>query len=398
MGVDRLNSANLHLALFFGLLLLPFSPFYSYIILFFAFLLGSKYISKTKRIFFSLALIWNIAALYASKIYFHVALDFDDDFSRYYQNYLDIYDGLSGSLNVWNSANEIGLGVFYKILSLLLPRLLPSQLLFITALCIASLFYIWLEMYILGNIPKAQRACLVAFAMFVDVFVESIGLTRQAFACVFLLFVFNSKNLSIKILFLIVATMFHTSSILVFALFLVVRRYPRICLCILLLLFFVFVDYASFINTHIRDFALILKDYLPSKLYTYFISYIDTNGFNLYYYRYLPIIKVIFMIGAIFGFFALNPRDKLAIEYKYIASISFIIFILQFIPTRIVFLWSHILFYFLCFVAFRRVFYLVFPAFFFYFLYRFYKLFIHQDSPLFFSYEESSFIPFYYLF
>ena len=354
-------------------------------------ILFSKYIDRNWRIFLSLILIWDIAVIYASRIHFNIGIDYDDDFSRYYQNYLDIYDGISGSLNVWGSGIEIGLGVFYKILSIALPRLLPHQLLFVTAFSICAIFYVWLEVHITKLIPFIQRAALIAFAMFIDVFIESLGLTRQAFSSVILLYALTSKNINIKFLFLAIATSFHTSAIFIFILFHIVKYYPRVSLIFILIAIFAFMSNASYINTNIEELIITLKEYLPIKIYAYLTHYIDANGWNLYYMRYIPIMKAIFMFGAIFSFFVLMPKDKLANEYKYIVTISFMIFLLQFIPARIVFLFTHILFYFLLFIAFRKFFYLVFPIFFFYFIKRFYTLFIgsyldSNVSSLFFSY------------
>lgn len=145
----------------------------------------SATINTHYRILLSLTLVFNIAVIYSSRLYFNIATDFDDDFSRYYQNYLDIYDNISGAMFVWGGGFEIGLPLFYKLLSLFLPKLIPQYLLFFTALGATSLFYIWCEYYGTKWVKPHQKAALIAFACFIGIFLESLGLTRQCFASIF---------------------------------------------------------------------------------------------------------------------------------------------------------------------------------------------------------------------
>lgn len=100
-GEDKLASLDSHTPLLFlyflPLYLTPFAPF-----LCIHDLCGlSCFITKECRILLSLTLYFNIAVIYGSRLYFNIAPDFDDDFSRYYQTYLDVYDNIDGAFGVY---------------------------------------------------------------------------------------------------------------------------------------------------------------------------------------------------------------------------------------------------------------------------------------------------------
>ncbi len=398
------HSSYLVFLYFVPLILVPFSPFYSYMIAVFLMIGLSRYITKEYRILLGLILVFDIAVIYGSKVYFNTATDFDDDFSRYYQNYLDIYDGIENAMFAWGGGFEIGLPLFYKILSLIFPRLLPQSVLFLTALSVGLLFYIWLEVYAIKLFKPYQRAALVAFAMFIDVFMESIGLTRQCFSSVFLLYAIFSKNIPHKLLFFIIASFFHISAILVFAGFYCLRYFPKVSLFIFTILLVVFIQDSSGLNSMFNATANTLQNFIPQKIFIYFSKhYTDPEGWDPYFYIYAPIMKLILMFCIIFSMYVLLPNDKLARYFRNVVAVCFVIFITHIFPTRSVALVTDLLFYFIAFIAFRRFFNLTLLFFFPYFLKRMYFWLSSDFVPdkaswLFFSYPESSFYPFYYLF
>lgn len=365
----------------------------------------SKFITKEFRILLGLTLVFNIAVIYASKLSFHVGLDFDDDFTRYYQNYLDIYDGISGAMFYFGGEFEIGLGVFYKILSILFPKLLPSSVLLFTALSVCLLFYIWLEVYILKYFKAYQRAALVAFCMFLDIFMETIGLTRQCFSTIFLLYAFSSKDWRGRVGFLAIAMIFHISAIFIFTTFYVIKYFPKVSLFLLLCFTLFFMQDSASVNATINGIALFLKGFLPDKAITYFTYYINDAGFTPYYFVYMPIMKFILSLCVLFSIFMLCPKDKILKHFKMYILICFFIYFTHILPSRSVFLLTNMLFYFVVFVSFRRFFNLTLFFFFPYFIFRMYKWLISPDvatdytsTHLFFWYPESGIYPFYYLF
>lgn len=361
----------------------------------------SKYISKEYRIFLSLILVFNIAVFYASKIYFNIAPLFDDDFSRYYQNYLDVYDGISGAYSIWNKY-ELGLPLFYKLLSLLGERLLPQGVLFFTAISIALLLYLWFELYVLKYFKKEQRAALIAFALFVDIFLTSIGLTRQCFSSIFILYAISTKDMRLKVFFMLVASMFHLSAIPILIAFYIIQRFQKSALLVFFIFAIVFMQNSVGVNESINEIAIFLKDYLPHKIYVYFTHYISSAGWNLLGLMFFPIIQTILMLCVVFSLYVLSPRDALARNYRTLIVICFVVYMTGIIPSRSTFIITSLLFYFVVFMAFRRFFNLTLLFFFPYFLKRMYSIlfpaqYSDEGGYVFFSFDYFDFAPFYYL-
>ncbi|WP_334092643.1 EpsG family protein, partial [Helicobacter typhlonius] len=386
----------------FPLIITPFSPFYAYIVCVFIMVGLSATINTHYRILLSLTLVFNIAVIYSSRLYFNIATDFDDDFSRYYQNYLDIYDNISGAMFVWGGGFEIGLPLFYKLLSLFLPKLIPQYLLFFTALGATSLFYIWCEYYGTKWVKPHQKAALIAFACFIGIFLESLGLTRQCFASIFLLFGFFAHTKRFKILFFACAIGFHLSSILIIVLFYTLYYFPKLSLCIALTFFVVFVGDSIFTNSLLRELAPFLDIFLPSKLASYFTYYVSAHGYDPLTLKYIPIIKVILMCCVIFCLFIITPHDKLTYKYKTLILVSFGIYMTNIVPHRIVSLVCIMCFYFIVFVILRRFYKLALLFFFPYFLKLCFNYLTSSDNPqtqaleLFHSFDIAHFYPFYY--
>ena len=384
--------------------LLPFTPFYAYIFGLFIMVGFSAYIPKNFRILLSITLCLSIALIYASRLYFNLATDSDDDFSRYYQNYLDVYDGLSGAMTLWGGGYEVGLPIFYKLLSILLPKLPPQYVLFCTALFATTLMYIWLEIYGQNFVTDKQKAALIAFSLYIGVFMETLGLTRQGLASIFLLYGFFAKPMHIKLLFFIIAASFHLSSIGIIALCYIAYYFPRLTLAVFVAFFIAFIIGASFINTHLVESATFLYKHFPSRIVEYILHYVNANGYNPYYLIYTNIMKSIIMLCIVFTLFVITPNDTLLKRFRVVILIAFVIYITNIIPGRSMMLVCDTLFCFIVFVVFRHFFHLTLVFFFPYFLKLMYNYLFSGDHPetrameLFFSYPEASLYPFYYFF
>lgn len=391
-----------YLSLFYlsPLILLPFSPFYSYILCVFVMVGFSPYIPKTYRFILSFNLIFTIALLYASRLYFNLTPDYDDDFSRYYQNYLDVYDNIPNAMFAWG--RELGLPLFYKLLALTLPRLTPQYVLFFTAFATTLLLYIWLEKYGKRFVKQEQYAALIAFSLFVVMIIETLGVTRQCFASLFLLFGFFARAWYWRILFFVIAFSFHQSSLFVIAGAYFFYYFPRVGLMLFFAFLAAFIVSSVLVNTHIRELASLLNGVFPNQMAGYILTYINKNGYDLL----IPpdIIKAILMLSVCVVMYVLNPHDKLTRKFRALILVCFIVYITHIVPVRIVILVSHICFYFILFVVLRRFFKLALLFFFPYFLRLMYSLLIAGDSAdtrafeLFFSYPESGLYPFYYFF
>lgn len=400
--VDKPIIPYLSAIYFLPILTVPFSPFYSYIFCVFIMISLSSCITREYRILLSLNLIFSIALLYGSRLYFNIAPSYDDDFSRYYQNYLDVYDNIPQAMFVWGKGYEIGLPVFYKMLSLIFPKLVPQYVLFFTALSVALLLYVWLETYGVRYVRQEQRAALVAFSLFVGLFVESLGLTRQCFASVFLLYGFFIRPIYWKILFFAIALSFHQSSIFVIILSYFFYYFPRLGLLLFTGFLAFFISNSIIVNLSLKEFTPIFKSL--GNVGLYFAAYIDSNGYNPLSLVNTNIIKVILMMAMCFVLYIVDPRDKVTRNFKTIILVCCVVYITHIFPVRIVMIVCDLTFCFILFVIFRHFFKLTLFFFFPYFLKLMYNYLINTDSPetnaieLFFSYPESSLYPFYYFF
>ena len=384
--------------------LLPFSPFYAYMVGVFIMICFSAYIPKSFRILLGLTLCLSIAIIFSSRLYFNLAPDSDDDFSRYYQNYLDVYDNLPQAMTQWSGGYEIGLPVFYKLLAIFLPKLPPQYVLFYTALFATLLMYIWLEKYGSKFVKNYQKSALIAFSLCIIVFLSTLGLTRQALASIFLLYVFFVKSPYLKLVFFLIATSFHLSSIPIVLACYVLYYFPRFSLVVFMGFFSAFLISSALINSHLVDGANLLNGIFPNRVTSYILYYVSANGYNPYYLIYTNIMKNIIMCCIVFSLFVINANDKLIKQFRVLILVAFTIYITNIIPGRVVMLIGDTLFCFIIFVVFRHFFSLTLLFFFPYFLKLMYGLLTSGDHPetraleLFFSFPESSLYPFYYFF
>lgn len=385
------------------LVLTPFAPFYAYCFAMFILIALSAYIKKEYRILLSLTLIFNLSVIFASKSHFVRILNYDDDFARYYQHYLDIYDGISGAFFIWGNGLEIGLPIFYKILSMFLPRLSPILLDLISNICFFLGLYSWLEIFMLRYFPKEQRAMAIAFSFFMPL-LGVMGLARQAFASIFLLYAICVKGYKLKAIFLFIASIFHLSSLIIFIGFFVIRKFPKISLAIIFAYIAIFVYNSVWLNKIVLLAVESIAKFLPQKIYIYFKAYISQQGQNLFFLAHLSGTQIITSIAMLFSLYFFNYNDPLAKSIRPFFLICVINEFVNFIMGRTFFLLNEVLFYFIFFVAFRRLYILMIPFFFIYAL-RYFYLILSKNPHLqknnivyFYFYPEFNLAPFYYIF
>lgn len=386
------------------LALTPFAPLYAYLCALFALIALSGVISREYRILLGVTLIFNLSVIYASKAHFVHILNFDDDFARYYQHYLDIYDGIEGAFFIWGNGLEVGLPIFYKILSLIFPRLSPILLDLISNFCFLGGLYAWLEIFMLKYFPKEQRARCVAFSLFMPL-LGVLGLARQAFASIFLLYAICVKKWRFKTLFLVIASAFHLSSMLIFAAFYIVRIFPKISLALILAYCFAFLYDSVALNNLVLSAINYISDFLPHKVAIYFKAYTSKQGQNLFFLAHLSGTQVFLSTLTLFSLYFLCRNDPLARSIRIFFLLCVINGFVNFIMGRTFFLLNEVLFYFVVFVALWRFYLLIIPFFFIYAL-RFFYLAITKNPHLldreatlyFYSYPEVNLCPFYYIF
>lgn len=400
------DSANNYLSCLYvlPLAITPFAPLYAYLCALFVLIALSSVISREYRVLLSITLVFNLSVIYASKAHFVHILNFDDDFARYYQHYLDIYDGIEGAFFIWGNGLEVGLPIFYKILSLIFPRLSPILLDLISNFCFLGGLYAWLEIFMLKYFPKEQRARCVAFSLFMPL-LGVLGLARQAFASIFLLYAICIKRWRFKTLFLVIASAFHLSSMLIFAAFYIVRIFPKISLTLIVSYCIAFLYDSVVLNNLVLNIINHISDFLPHKVAIYFKAYTSKQGQNLFFLAHLSGTQVFLSTLTLFSLYFLCRNDPLARSIRIFFLLCVINGFVNFIMGRTFFLLNEVLFYFVVFVALWRFYLLIIPFFFIYAL-RFFYLALTKNPHLldreatlyFYFYPEVNICPFYYIF
>ncbi|MGX3011098.1 hypothetical protein ACWIUD_05990 [Helicobacter sp. 23-1044] len=384
--------------------LTPFAPLYAYISAMFVLIALSGVISREWRILLGITTIFNLAVIYASKARFVRILNSDDDFARYYQHYLDIYDGIDGAFFIFGNGLEVGLACFYKILSFIFPRLSPILLDLVSYICFLSALYVWLEIFMLRYFPKDQRARCVAFTFFVPL-LGVLGLARQAFGSVILLYAICVKKWRFKLLFLFIASAFHLSSLLIFSGFYIIRTFPKISLTLIWTYCGAFVYDSVMLNNFVLDVTNMLSGILPQKVSIYFKAYTSKQGANLFFLAHLSATQVFLSTLTLFGLYFLSPNDPLAKNIRIFFLLCVVNEFVGFIMGRTFFILNEMLFYFVVFVALRRVYLIIIP---FFMIYALRFIYIHltknphlldrETTMYFYNYPEINLAPFYYIF
>src|SRR5207249_10379144 len=113
--------------------------------------------------------------------------------------------------------DEVGLPVFFKILSLMLPGLTPNGLMFVSTTVTGLILLFCIERFGLREFPSEKRAYCVAMVFLFFSFVLTTQLTRQMLSSVILVSVFFCLKAAPRRLSLLLASVFHLSAIPVYA-------------------------------------------------------------------------------------------------------------------------------------------------------------------------------------
>lgn len=117
---------------------------------------------------------------------------------------------------------EIGYGLYFNIILSFIKELTPRQVLFFSVLFSMTIYYIWITKFFIRKIDYKNRGVAAAISLsFIQVGLLSQFL-RQEMATPFLLisiFYMLDRRTSLSIIYLAVATIFHSTSIIIFGLF-----------------------------------------------------------------------------------------------------------------------------------------------------------------------------------
>lgn len=231
-----------------------FSPVFGFIYCLIALSLG---IGKTLivRSFYSLGAVFSCAVVAASKNY--ATYNPSDDFSNnYWPVYQDLVNSKSFFDNVFADNYEYFLGFYLKILTYINGTPFnQAQLMFVICFSVLVLFYIWLEALGLKRVASDKKSLCVAMSIGLFQFLITLQYVRQIFALVFILYAVTfllEKNKRKALIFFFLACISHTTSIILFPLYiLIMKKGKRVTINIAILggviavLFFGIVNFLS---------------------------------------------------------------------------------------------------------------------------------------------------------
>lgn len=218
-----------------------FSPLASYIGALLYLTIFSRLLYPAVRVGAAIVTVLSGASIWASRTF---GRSMSDDFEQYYE----IYSRISN--HEWTTgvipAYEFGLPAFFKVISMALPSLTPSGLMFVVTVTAGLIMLFYLERFGLEEFPREKKAYCVAMVFLFFSFVMVTQLTRQMLSSVLLVYLFFVVRPLWKWLSLIVASAIHITAVAVHA---VVRalqgRYLILLFAVAAILVAQFVDIAS---------------------------------------------------------------------------------------------------------------------------------------------------------
>jgi EpsG family len=294
--------------------MLLISPFGVFIVSMFALLNVSDFNNRFNRMTIGVVASVAISIIAASRI---IDLDDANDVIVYYGVYLKLVDNDWSAFAHFAGGIEFALPLLMWLLSLLLPVLTISGLMFAFSLICMLLFVAWIEYSFIAS-KKINITELLGISMLMVNVYFSTQLTRQFFALIILLFAISATTRVYKILFLLISSSFHLSALPFYLIYVLVSK-VKWGLCIL----FIFVLLLQIC------FPLIVKMYeflpfaLGEKVLTYVINESDITDVDIASLR----ITFLLIIIATLSFFSSRLTFRRSINDW--ALISFSAFAIQ---------------------------------------------------------------------
>lgn len=232
-----------------------------------------------------------------------------DDFAgSYYPVFIQIAHGNRDALFEYGQGIEVGLPFLWLLISFFQPDISSTGLIFLTTFMSMGIFWVWLEVYGLEGIDNQNRATVIAIVLLMCSFFLSSQLVRQFFSSVILLFAISGKNLSTRIIFLIIASFFHLTAFPIYIFFHLAKR-PRLA-------FFLFVPIGILFVLGWRKFVdfVLAHQYFPGfekALYVLTNSESFTD-LDLSSGRYLVIVCLLIVFALLYE----KSRDETRTQWR----------------------------------------------------------------------------------
>ncbi|MBZ9380029.1 EpsG family protein [Escherichia coli] len=239
-------------------LLIPFSPILSFSISIFTLLTMSNYLFGYMRQSLIILAMLSIVIIIASREYTD---EIEHDLSHYYIVYKALASGQLNELFGFAAGVEIGWPLLYLMVSKFNGNLSPITLAIINTSVCLFLLYVWINKHAFHN-EYLNNSGVIAALIILFASVQTFGyLQRQAISTVILLFSISNTGKK-SLVYLLLATLFHLTSLPLGILYLTLRKWhSRIKLHHMLMIFgilifiklnlFVILNYLSVVGTGI---------------------------------------------------------------------------------------------------------------------------------------------------
>lgn len=304
---------------FLLILLLAFSPLFSFLAVSGIVLCAGRSLSSYERIFLNLILIFSIVVIAASANYNGVSSS--SDFANvYWPEYYNIINKPFFEDN-FSKNGEYLLSFILKVATILNGEALTQKGLYFIVLTISFLlFYVFLEFYAFKEESKKFKALGILISIIMFACLIPLQYMRQIFALIFVLFslysIYFNKKLMALVYFLI-AMLSHQSSFLILFILYVYMINNNKYIKILLLSFFVIIG-LFFTNLSQILLNFNISSEISKKSEYYQSDFTDKNTGSL-----RVVLLIIFYI--LFRFF--SKRDVLSEKLKSLCFYSFLSFI-----------------------------------------------------------------------
>ncbi|WP_394954886.1 EpsG family protein [uncultured Helicobacter sp.] len=242
--------------------ILPFSPIATLLIaLSFLYLLTFLAPSAFLRIVISLAIIISGAITYGNNTPCY------SDALNYYTTYHSIARGDFSQIFAYGSGVEFLMPLYWCVISFFFDSLRCVDFLILNSICAGILTLIWLEKYALKDTQARYATLCVFFVFCLFSFWTPTFLTRQLFACIFILFALYQTSKYKTLIFVLLGFFCHTTAILFYVLFYCFRHYFKLSIIITLIVSLMIAS-SSLFPTLISNMKFI-PDFLSHKLLYY---------------------------------------------------------------------------------------------------------------------------------
>ena len=295
-----------------------FSPLISYIIGMLSLLFLSPFmkiglvrISTVSIVFLQLLVIFGSRGYYD---------ELDSDLDIYYHVYYLVSNNLRSGLYFFGGGIEIGWPLLYWVVGKFII-MEPIQLAILNSVISFFLIFFWLEKFVIPEVNINERGVIYFFIL---LFINTIMfgfLQRQALTLGFLLFALTSKNNKNLIFFVLLASLFHISSIPIGIVIYLSRKVTFNRKRILLLLSVLIVIRLAIVPILLLILSIFSFDFISHKLTGFTI-----NGFSISTLRYLTLY--ICLLPFLFNEREFdNKNDKYLYNYAVFATLSIIAFV-----------------------------------------------------------------------